>query len=73
MKLTPSRFIAQLFYNRREEYRLQGLGKLPPGLVVNVEDSRSEPWSLDMGLNRGITLKLDGKMDHLMAEKVTKK
>ena len=23
----------------------------PPGLVVNVEDSRSKPWSLDVGLN----------------------
>jgi len=24
-------------------------GKLPPGLVVNVEDSQSEPLSLDVG------------------------
>ena len=26
----------------------------PPGLVVNVEDSRSEPWSLDVGSNPGL-------------------
>jgi hypothetical protein len=49
------------------------IGKLP-GLVVNVEDSRSEPWSLDVGSNPGFTKTLDEKMDHhLMAEKVTKK
>jgi len=44
------------------------VGKLP-GLVVNVEDSRSEPWSLDVGSNTGFTKKLDGKMDYLIADK----
>ncbi len=32
-----------------------------PGLVVNAEDSQSEPWSSDVGLNPGFTSKLDGK------------
>jgi len=31
------------------------------GLVVNAEDSQSEPWSSDVGLNPGFTSKLDGK------------
>ncbi len=26
----------------------------PPGLVVNAEDSRSKPWSLDVGSNPGL-------------------
>ncbi len=26
----------------------------PPGLVVNAEDSRSKPWSLDVGSNHGL-------------------
>ncbi len=30
------------------------LGKLP-GLVVNIEDSQSEPWSSDVGLITGFT------------------
>ncbi len=29
-------------------------GKLP-GLVVNIEDSQSEPWSSDVGLILGYT------------------
>ncbi len=45
------------------------LGKFP-GLVVSVEDSWSERWSLDMGSNPSITQKLDGKK---MSEKVMKK
>ncbi len=32
----------------------------PPGLVVNTEDSRSKPWSSDMGLKPSFTQKLDG-------------
>jgi hypothetical protein len=35
------------------------VGKLP-GLVVNVEDSQSEPWSSDVGSIPGFTQKLDG-------------
>ena len=31
-------------------------GKLS-GLVVNIKDSRSEPWSLDVGSNPGFTKK----------------
>ena len=31
------------------------LGK-PPGLVVNVVDSRSKPWSLDVGSNPDFTI-----------------
>jgi len=47
------------------------VGKLP-GLVVNIEDSQSEPWPLDVGSNPGFTKKLHEKMDHLMAEKLIK-
>jgi len=36
------------------------IGK-PSGLVVNVEESRSKPWSLDMGSNPGFPEKLDGR------------
>ena len=33
----------------------------PPGLVVNIKDSRSESWSLDVGSNPGLAKKkLDG-------------
>ena len=39
---------------------------------MNVVDSRSEPWSSDVGSNPDFTSKLDGKMVHLMAEKITK-
>ncbi len=39
--------------------RIVLLGKLP-GLVVNVEDSQSEPWSLDVSSIPGFALKLDG-------------
>ncbi len=35
------------------------LGMLP-GLVVNVEDSQSEPWSLDVSSIPKFALKLDG-------------
>ncbi len=34
-------------------------GKLP-GLVVNVKDSQSEPWSLDVSSIPGFAKKLDG-------------
>jgi len=40
---------------------------------VNIEYSQSEPWSLDVGSNPGFTIKLDGKMDRLLAEKSNKK
>ncbi len=67
----------QMIFLVRVEYRARVpgdsvKGKLP-GLVVNVKDSQFEPLSLDMGLNPGFTKKLDGKMDHLLAEKVMKK
>ena len=35
-------------------------------------DSRSKPWSSDIGSNPDLTFKLDGMMVHLMAEKITK-
>jgi len=31
------------------------LVKLPPGVVVNAEDSQSEPWSSDVGSNPSFT------------------
>jgi hypothetical protein len=34
--------------------RIISKGK-PPGLVVNAEDSRSEPWSSDVGSDPGFT------------------
>ena len=47
------------------------LGK-PPGLVVNVVDSQSKPWSLDVGSNPRLHLKTrwnDGPLD---GRKITK-
>ncbi len=34
-----------------------------PGLVVNIEDSQFKPWSLDVSLIPGFTLKLNGPKD----------
>ena len=40
--------------NKQYFYSSTQLGN-PPGLVVHVEDSRSEPWSSDVGSNPGFT------------------
>jgi hypothetical protein len=45
--------------NNKVGYKEQILGKLP-GLVVNIKDSQSEPWSLDMSSVPGFAEKLDG-------------
>ncbi len=40
--------------------------------MVNAEDSRSKPWSLDMGSNPCVNLKLDGKNGPLDGRKNNK-
>ena len=45
---------------------INNIGKPLPGQVVN------EPWSSNVGSNPSFTLKLDGKSDHSMAEKIKK-
>ncbi len=54
MQPIPTTFLNNSFY-----CNFQVLGKLP-GLVVNADNSQSEPWSLDVSSIPGFALKLDG-------------
>ncbi len=61
----------EIIENYSQNRLREGLGE-PPGLVVNAEDSRSEPpwtWVRIPASAKKSRWKL---MDHLMAEKLTK-
>ncbi len=57
---------------KENEYKNESFkeGKLP-GLVMNIKDSQSEPWSSDVSSILWFTLKLDAKDGPLDGRKTT--